>query len=235
MWGTTTVRVGAAIVGIIIASVSTTASAAPWDQAGTWTFNEGPNASVAVDTSGNALHAEVGDEVNTGLTFNNRTYYNFPSEGAWGGENHERLVLVPDTPELDPGVDMYRVAIAIRTRAAGVNVIQKGQSNTYGGFWKIETHNGLATCLFRGSNDESSGVGSGKRVDDGKWHRIVCTRFPDRVVMRVDGVVTDTRYHVSGSVSNSKYLAIGGKPECGGSVGCDYYIGDIDYVRITTR
>jgi hypothetical protein len=235
MWGTTTARVGAAIAGIIIASAATTASAAPWSQAGGWSFNEGPNASTASDNSGNGLDAAVGDDVRTGMIFNNRTYYNFPADGAWGGPNHERLVLVPDTPELDPGVGIYRVAIAIRTRAAGVNILQKGQSNTYGGFWKIETHNGLATCLFRGSNDESSGVGSGQRVDDGKWHRIVCTRFPDRVVMRVDGEVTDTRYHASGSVSNSKYLAIGGKPECGGSVGCDYYIGDIDYVRISTR
>ena len=235
MRGTTTARIAAAFAGFVIASVATTASAAPWSPAGAWAFNEPPNSSTATDTSRNSLDAAVGDDVNTGMTFNRRTYYNFPSSGAWGGPNHERLVLVPDTPELDPGVGTYRVAIVIRTRAAGVNIIQKGQSNTYGGFWKIETHNGLATCLFRGSNDESSGVGSGRRVDDGRWHKIVCTRFPDRVVMRVDGEVTDTRYHESGSVSNTKYLAIGGKPECGGSVGCDYYIGDIDSVRISTR
>ena len=235
MRGKTTARLGAAIAGVVIASIATTASAAPWTPAGIWAFNEAPDSSTASDTSGNGLDAAVGGDVNTGMTFNNRTYYNFPSEGAWGGENHERLVLVPDTPALDPGVGIYRVAIVFRTHSGGVNIIQKGQSNTYGGYWKIETHNGIATCLFRGSNDESSGVGSGIQVADGAWHKVVCTRFPDRVVMRVDGEVTDTRYHVSGSVSNTHYLSIGGKPECGGSVGCDYYIGDIDYVRITTR
>lgn len=201
---------------------------------GIWKFNEAADASTAVDSSGNGLDAVVGTDVNTGVSPGTRTYYNFPSSGAYGGPNPERLVQVPDKNSLDPGTGTYRVAIAIRTRAAGVNILQKGQSRTYGGFWKIETHNGLATCLFRGGDGQQSGVGSGQRVDDGQWHKIVCTRFPDHVVMSVDGAVTDTRYKASGPISNIKALSIGGKNECGGSVGCDFYIGDIDFVRISS-
>jgi hypothetical protein len=168
------------------------------------------------------------------MTYNNRTYANFPSAGAWTPDTN-RLILHDDNDALDPGDSTYRVAIAIRTRTTGTNILQKGQSNTVGGFWKIEIHNGQASCLFRGSHDENSGVGSGKRVDDGIWHKIVCTRFPDHTVMTVDGVVTATHWTASGTVSNIKPLSIGGKAECGGSVGCDYFIGDIDYVRISKR
>lgn len=208
------------------------AGAASWNPVGNWKLNEPVNTSTAIDSSGSGLDADVGTEVNTGLTLKRRTYVNFPTTGAWGPPNDERLILVPDDPMLDPGDSTYRIVIVFRTRASGVNVIQKGQSGTVGGYWKIETHRGLASCFFRGGDRQQSGVGSGERVDDGKWHKVVCTRYPDRTVMRVDGKITATRWAPSGTVSNIKPLSIGGKSECGGSVGCDYYIGDIDYIRI---
>ena len=219
---------------VISLSLTHPASAATGSAIGYWRFNEGPGAAVAEDSTGNGNNAAVGSNVRTGVVVGKRTVYNFPAKGVWGGPGADRLVLVPDQPALDPGTGAYRVAVTFRTRQSSGNIVQKGQSRTYGGFWKIETHNGLATCLFRGSNREDSGVGSGRRVDDGKWHRVVCTRYPDRVEMALDGKTTDIRRKSSGSVSNTKEVSIGGKAECGGSVGCDYFIGDIDSVRIST-
>ncbi|HEX5018630.1 MAG TPA: hypothetical protein VFX15_13720, partial [Actinomycetes bacterium] len=134
------------------------ANAAQWTPVGNWKLNEPPEATTAIDSSGMGLDATIGSDVNTGLTFKNRTYVNFPSTGAWGPPNHERLILVPDNPLLDPEDGIYRIVIAFRTRSGGVNVVQKGQSGTVGGYWKIETHLGRASCFFRGGDGQQSGV-----------------------------------------------------------------------------
>jgi hypothetical protein len=222
------------LAGVGWAAPATAVDAVSWNPVGGWKLNEPPGATTAVDDSGNGMDATIGDLVNVGMTFNTRTYVNFPSAGAWT-PNDERLILHDDNDMLDPGDGIYRVAIAFRTRTTGTNIVQKGQSGTVGGYWKLEVHNGLASCFFRGGDGQQSGVGSGFRIDDGIWHKVVCTRYPDRTVMRVDGVVTGTRWAPSGTVSNIKQLSIGGKAECGGSVGCDYFVGDIDYVRISKR
>jgi hypothetical protein len=51
--------------------------------------------------------------------------------------------------------------------------------------------------------------------------------------MWVDGVVTDTREARTASIANNRPLSIAGKSDCNQiSVGCDYFVGAIDYVRI---
>ncbi|MFL6180721.1 MAG: LamG domain-containing protein [Actinomycetes bacterium] len=222
------------LAGGSLLAPSSAANATKWNTIALYKLNEAPGATTAVDSSGTGMDATIGNQVNVGWTFGSRTYVNFPSAGAWT-PNDERLILHDDNDLLDPGDGIYRVAIALRTRTTGTNIVQKGQSGTVGGYWKLEVHNGLASCFFRGSNGQQSGVGSGFRIDDGQWHKIVCTRFPDRTVMRVDGGITGTRWAPSGTVSNIKPLSIGGKAECGGSVGCDYFVGDIDYLRISKR
>jgi hypothetical protein len=228
-----------AILALVLATPTffssvATADAANWSPVGDWKLNEPPGSTTAADYSGNGMDATIGDLVNVGMTSNNRTYVNFPSAGAWT-PNDQRLILHDDNDMLDPGDSTYRIAIAFRTRTTGTNIVQKGQSGTVGGYWKLEVHNGLASCFFRGGNGQQSGVGSGFRIDDGQWHKVVCTRYPDRTVMRVDGQWTGTRWAPSGTVSNIKQLSIGGKAECGGTVGCDYFVGDIDYLRISKR
>ena len=222
------------LTGAAFGAPVTSADAAKWNAIGGWKLNEAPGAVTAVDSSGNGMDATIGNLVNVGWTDNNRTYVNFPSAGAWT-PNDERLILHDDNDMLDPGNSTYRIAISFRTRTTGTNIVQKGQSGTVGGYWKLEVHNGLASCFFRGGDGQQSGVGSGIRIDDGRWHKVVCTRYPDRTVMRVDGQYAGTRWAPSGTVSNIKQLSIGGKAECGGSVGCDYFVGDIDYIRISKR
>jgi hypothetical protein len=53
------------------------------------------------------------------------------------------------------------------------------------------------------------------------------------VSITVDGVKQKTLTGPTGTIANAKELSIGGKSYCdGGSIGCDFYAGDIDYVRI---
>ena len=53
--------------------------------------------------------------------------------------------------------------------------------------------------------------------------------------MIVDGKVTATLKHATGTISNSKPLTIAGKGTCDQvSVTCDYWVGQMDYVQIQT-
>jgi hypothetical protein len=227
-------------VAIAVALVLPMTSVAPVAAAGArvsiqahWRLNEPSGADIAVDDSGNDLHGEVGDDVQTGIVAGKRTGYRFSTVSSSPPAKPQHLVHVPHDDRLNPGTKRYRVAIRMRTFQSSANVVQKGQSGTYGGFWKLETHGGIGSCLFRAGDGTQSGVGSGVRITDGKWHTIVCTRTSRKTVMRVDGVVTDTRRNGTGAIANTKPLTIGGKGECDQiSVGCDYFIGDMDFIRI---
>jgi hypothetical protein len=51
--------------------------------------------------------------------------------------------------------------------------------------------------------------------------------------MKVDGVVTGRNSNATGSIANTKPLTIAGKLNCDQvNTTCDYFAGDIDYVKI---
>jgi hypothetical protein len=55
--------------------------------------------------------------------------------------------------------------------------------------------------------------------------------------MYVDGVKTMRINHTTGTLNNTKPWTIGGKLDCDAAAGsgadsCDYFAGDIDYVRL---
>ena len=55
----------------------------------------------------------------------------------------------------------------------------------------------------------------------------------NKIALTVDGVVVDTANGNTGSITNNVPLTIGGKLDCDQIVTtCDYYTGDIDYVKI---
>jgi hypothetical protein len=219
---------------LVVAPAPSSSAAARWNRAGIWGLNESRGASVAHDASGHGLDATIGRKVRTGLTSGKRTYVRFPKAGVRRGPNPGRLLLVDDSRWLDPRRGRFRVAVSLRTKANGANIVQKGQATAPGGYWKMEINSGRAVCLFRGGNGAQAGVGSARRIDDGRWHRIVCTRSARRAVMRVDGHVTSVRHKSSGRISNSRPFSVGGKPHCGGAVECDFFVGGIDYVRVWT-
>jgi len=205
------------------------ASAAATVTVGLWNLNEASGARTAVDSSGNGQHGRVGSLVQTGV--NSRTAYRFPSGTAAPAAPH--LVIVPNSARLNPGGGDFSVEVRFRTTRAASNVVQKGQAGTAGGYWKVELHKGHATCLFRGGNGHQVAAGSTTRVDNGAWHTVRCDRTANSVAIVVDGVRQRSTAGSSGSVANTLELAIGGKSRCNQTtVGCDFFTGDIDYVRV---
>jgi hypothetical protein len=124
----------------------------------------------------------------------------------------------------------------MRTTHSFGNVIQKGQAGSPGGYWKFQQPSGKISCLFRGSAGSSTAsAGSTVRVNDGNWHTVRCERTPSMVTMIIDGVVTGRNRNATGNISNTRRLTIAGKGHCDQvEITCDYFSGDLDYVRSET-
>ena len=115
------------------------------------------------------------------------------------------------------------------------NLIQKGQAGAAGGYFKLQQPNGKISCLFRGSAGSSTASSGSVRVNDGAWHTVRCERTSSSVVMTVDGVVTGRNRNPTGSIANTRPLTIAGKLNCDQvNTTCDYFAGDIDYVKLQT-
>jgi hypothetical protein len=193
-----------------------------------WNMNESGGTTL-VDSSGHGINGTIGSEV------------------VKNGAVHTFNFLQPNTPpphpghldtvtnsQLNPGTRVYSITIRMKWTEPFGNIIQKGQSGTAGGYFKWQAPKGIVQCLFRGSAG-NAGVGSKKALNDGLWHVVNCTRTSTQVTMTVDGVQVSTLVHATGNISNTKVLSIAGKSTCNQvSVSCDYFVGQIDYVRIQT-
>jgi hypothetical protein len=208
-------------------------NAAATKQLARWEMNEGPSASVMQDSSGRGNHGVIGDDVVSGLSAGGATFYRFPTyrDPATVPLNPERVVQVNDS-DLNPGTRDYAITVKFRTTKPDGNMIQKGQSGQ--SFVKIEAHNGLVSCLFRGASGSKS-VNSGVALNNGQWHTIRCERTVDKVELTIDGTRVRRGYGPTGNISNSLPMTIGGKVKCNQTTtGCDYFDGDIDRVVIET-
>ena len=162
------------------------------------------------------------DVVLTGRTYSFRT----PPEAY----RPQHLVTVRDAAPLDPGTKNWSVTTRVRFTQRSGNIVQKGQST--GPYFKLDAHGGGLSCLFRGTAG-SKAVGTGKvDMNDGNWHTITCKRSGSEVSITVDGV-TRRATGPTGSIENGYPLTVGGKSACNGTtVGCDYWIGEMDYLRV---
>ena len=149
-------------------------------------------------------------------------------------------------PRTNPGTSDFKVTARIKIAKpsdAFGNVMQKGQTGTPTGFWKMELDGptrGLVFCGFRSIVNgvtTNGGIRSPINVADNQWHVVTCERGPGFVSTTVDGHVTIQRGHPTGAITNTVPLTIGGKGNCtAASVDhdCDYFVGQIDYVQIQT-
>jgi hypothetical protein len=218
------------VVGTVLAVV-TPASAASV-MVGQWNLNEGPGARVANDSSGSGIDGKVGSDITTGIRYDGATAYRFPTWGRYE-VRPQHLVIIPNNDRLNPGTSAYAVTVRFRTARDYSNVVQKGQGGTPGGNWKVEVYGGVVRCLFHAGNGTSVAVASKGRIDDGRWHTVRCGRSGATASMYVDGALQSTRSGISGSLANTYPVAIGGKYRCDQSrVICDYFAGDVDYLRI---
>jgi Laminin G domain len=192
-----------------------------------------------VDSSGNGINGSVGSAIQTGVTHAGATGYRWSSTNPNGyPAKPERLVTVPND-RLNPGSRDYAVTVRFRTTHSYGNMIQKGQSESPGGFFKWQIPSGRLMCLYR-SRDRAGNLLGQKAVtapvplNDGAWHTVRCEKTFDRVTMTIDGttVVRSSRGTI-GPIANTMPLSIGGKVACDQvEVTCDYFAGDIDWVRI---
>ncbi len=228
--------VGAACALLVCAS-SLPAQAAAGTTLAYWPMNEPAGSSIMTDDGGNQIDGTIGAAVATGTAVDGATGYRWsftrPNEAP---AKPERLVLVDDA-RLNPGTSDYAVTVTFRTTRSFGNIIQKGQSRGKGGFFKWQIPKGKLVCVFRGVVD---GVLTGKAVNsgtmllnDGAWHTVRCERTADRLTMTIDGVKTRRAAGQTGDINAALPLAVGGKSKCDQvKVTCDYFVGDIDEIRI---
>jgi Laminin G domain len=225
-----------ALAGVL--ALAAPASAAIDEPVAIWQMNEAAGATAMVDSSGHGLDGTIGSHVQTGVALTGGgTGYRFPYlRPNTPPADPEHLAVVPNSTALNPGTGDYAIEFRMRTTHSFGNVIQKGQAGSKGGYWKFEQPNGKIVCLFRGSAGSSAaGAGSTVRVNDGNWHTVRCDRTASMVTMTIDGVVTGRNRNATGTISNTRPVTIAGKGNCDQvEITCDYFSGDIDYVRIET-
>jgi hypothetical protein len=205
-----------------------------------WNMNEQPGSKVLVDSGPNHINGTIG----TSITLNG-SFHSFPQ--VQRGFNNatfdpQHLDVVNDS-RMNPGTADFRVTVRLKIAKpadAFGNVMQKGQSGSPTGFWKIELDGptrGLVFCGFTSIVNgvtTKGGIRSPINIADNQWHVVTCERGPGFVSTTVDGHTTK-QMHSVGSVVNNVPLTIGGKANCTAATphhDCDYFEGQLDYVEV---
>ncbi|MDJ0962290.1 MAG: PKD domain-containing protein [Acidimicrobiia bacterium] len=248
MWQRVRVLIPTLLIAVsLVAIVPAPAGAAANEVLANWQMNEGRNADVMFDSSGNGIHGDIGSAVDTGQTFGGGVVayqWDYVSPTAPPAKP-ERLVVIDDD-RLNPQSDDYAITMRFRTTHPFGNMIQKGQSGQVGGMWKWQMPSGQLVCLFRGVGPQGQQyeevVNSGAnlpRLDDGQWHTARCERRQDQLILTIDEGTPNERVRrangPTGNISNPIPVTIAGKLNCNQqSITCDYFTGEIDYVIIET-
>ena len=229
-------RVAAAAMTAVIVLTATPAiaDAAASRLVASWRMDEPAGARQMMDSSGRGVRGTIGREVDTGVRINGALGYRFERLPPDTPPTHPgHLVTVPDRSDLDPGNRTYAVTLRLRTTHKFGNIVQKGQAKASGGNYKLQIPNGIVQCLFRGSKG-SRQVSAPRRINDGAWHTVRCERHSTGLTLAIDGVTVARVSGWTGTIANSWPVTIGGKRDCDQvKVGCDYYAGDLDWVKIT--
>jgi hypothetical protein len=207
-----------------------------------WEMNEAAGATTMVDSSANHLDGTIipSDELQTGVQFDVDTlgYHWVRRPPNLPPAVPERIVQVPDNNLLDvpdPSVT-YTLEIRYRTKENFGNIVQKGQSASRGGQIKVQQPMGRPSCLFKGSLGRVTARVKAP-LNDNLFHTLTCVRTPTQVRVYVDGntVPDQIKNGSTGAINNLIPYTIGGKINCDQIVTtCDYFSGDIDYVKVTT-
>lgn len=201
-------------------------------------MNEPTGSSVMTDSSGNSLGGTIAlsDQITTGwVSYDGAIGYHWlrrpPTEPP---AEPERVIQAPDNINLEPGpgTGTFTIEMRYRTKEKFGNITQKGQATTRGGQWKIQNPLGRPSCLFKGSTDRVA-TRVPTAINDNLWHVLTCVRTPTRVTVLVDGVEVNHKNGSTGTIDNEMPMTVGGKLNCDQiKVTCDYFSGDIDYIRI---
>jgi hypothetical protein len=227
------------VVALAAASAIVSPARAAIDQpVVTWQMNEPAGATTMLDSSGNAINGAIGAHVQEGTALSGGgTGYRFPYlQPNTPPADPEHVVRVAHDARLNPGSGDFAVEFRMRTTHSFGNIIQKGQAGSAGGYWKFQQPSGKVSCLFRGSAGSSTAsAGLTVRVNDGAWHTVRCERTSSSVTMYIDGQRTGRNTNPTGTIANTRPVTIAGKGNCDQvNITCDYFSGDLDYVKIET-
>ena len=125
----------------------------------------------------------------------------------------ERIIQVPDNPNLEPGNGPFTIELRYRTQENFGNITQKGQAQTQGGQWKIQAPQGIPSCLFKGSGGQVA-TGAKTPLNDEQWHNLTCVLTSTGVTMYVDGEFRNRKNGPTGTIDNNIPMTIGGKINC---------------------
>lgn len=224
-------------VAPVASAVAAPAAAPPVTQGVTalYEMNEPAGTTVMTDSSGNGNNGVVNPAgVTSGVSYQGATGYEWPFRlPTEPPASPERVIQVPDSAAIEPVNDAFTIEIRFRFTDKFGNMAQKGQSASPGGQWKIQMPGGIPSCLFKGSAGQVA-TGAVTPMDDGEWHTLTCSLTPSGVTMYVDGVYRSTKAGTVGTIDNNIPMTVGGKINCDQiEVTCDYFSGQIDYVKIT--
>ena len=217
--------------GLVFAATASAATLADWE------MNEASGAKVMVDSSGH-VNGTIGSAVKTGVTTMGATAYEWAFTSPTAPPPKPERLVQANSATLNPGAGNYTVTIRYKTTKHFGNIVQKGQAGSSGGYFKLENPGGHMNCVFRGTNSSGSflrkAVESPAVLSNGQWHVAVCARTATGLTLSIDGSVVATAKGSSGTISNSRPITIAGKLACDQvKTSCDYFTGDIDYIRIT--
>jgi hypothetical protein len=225
----------AAVIALVGVAALPAGAATP-NVVGDWQMNEAPGSTVMVDSSSNGYNGTIGAEIQAGVSFGGATGYRFADHQPNQVPPHiSHNALVPTRSALNPNNRAeYAVEIRYRTTKPFGNITQKGQAGNRGGYWKIQLPQGEPSCLFRGPTGVTNAVRArGLPINDGQWHVVRCVATPTDVKLYVDGVYKGRNTGTTGAIANAVPLQVGGKINCDQEeTTCDYYSGDVDYLRI---
>jgi hypothetical protein len=198
-----------------------------------WGMAEPHGAGRMVDSTGNGHHGRIGGDVLTGMPTDTDGGYRFERlEPDTPPARPQHLVVVPHSPDLNPGSRDFAVTLRLRTTNKFGNIIQKGQATVPGGSFKLQLPNGRAECTFRGPKGTLE-LFAPYQINDGDWHVVSCARVRSGVALFIDGRQVASRAGWTGPIANTWPVSIGGKMDCNQvEVGCDYYAGDLDYILL---
>ena len=146
----------------------------------------------------------------------------FPQSGNGMIETADRKAWDPRRRDFSYG---SWVKVTREQRNVLSNVMQKGYYRQRGGQWKLQLDRGVPSCVVSGTAGRVL-VRSESSVADGRWHRLVCRRVDNLLVLRVDGEVAASGTGATGSVANTAGVRIGAKKLGPGRV--DQFRGRLD-------
>jgi hypothetical protein len=226
-------RAALLIAALLVASAAAgvESASAAWSKVAFWEMNEPAGATTMTDSSGHGRSGHIGDSITTGVVVNGANKaYQWPADP--GNRDIEHLVIA-DRPATNPYRYAFSVFVRFKSNTADANIVQKGQSTTPGGMWKVEVTGGRVICTFKGPAGRAA-IGSRHALDLSNWHTVRCIRRLSGATIVVDGGFPRKQSGSTGRIANNSAVTIGGKKDCNPpAVSCQYYEGLVD--RITIR